>query len=197
MADRKDGGDGGMKTPHMMDWLEDPERLEKSVFLPGGGQAWDLGTTGKRRYVKTGEGKYVQWLEYHRLNPQIFTMAAALAKRLYRAHKGIGARQIMERFRWEMNERADRGSQPEFNLNNSHIPFYGRAFQYSGVVPVDLRMFKGMGGEPVWWAEYLLAEAEKVRNADPALSKQIEARGKAAMAASMRGTDEAPAFELP
>jgi hypothetical protein len=184
-------------TPNMVDFVDDPQRLEKQVWLPGGGMAFDIGQNGKRRYVQTGEGKYVKWLEYHRLNPEVFTMVAALARRMVRTNGGIGARQIMERFRWEMNDReVERGGDPEFKLNNSHIPFYGRALVYSGAVPYVPEMFSTMkAGEPGWWADFLgkLRGAE----ADAARRAGLEERWKQANFYRMRGADEAPPFELP
>lgn len=189
-----------MKTPHMIDWIESPERLERTVFLPGGSPAFDTDERGRRVYTHTGEGAYVRWLEYHRLNPDVFTMAAALAKRLYRANGGYSSRQIMERFRMEMADTVNRPSgQEEFKLNNAHIPFYGRLLAHAGLSPVfNPEGFKTMRkGEPVWWAEYLLTESVKYKQSDPKLYGTMQDMGKSAMAVSMRGTDEAPPVVLP
>lgn len=187
-------GPGKPFTPNMVDFLSDPARLEKQVWLPTGGPAFSVDENGKRTYAPTGEGKYARWLEYHRHNPEVFTMAAALARRMHRTHKGIGARQIMERFRWEMNERVDRPEgQEEFRLNNSHIPFYGRAMIVSGAVPYAPEMYSTMrAGEPGWWVDHLAA-----LYAQAPADKALGLRFKLANESRMRGTDEAPPFELP
>lgn len=69
----------------------------------------------------------IQKLEkYHEDNPHIydmfikFTMAA-----LYKGHKYIGAKMIIERIRWESMVEA---KNDKFKINNNIAPFYARLF---------------------------------------------------------------------
>lgn len=183
--------------PHMVDWMESDTRLEEMVWLPGGGPAFTVNEKGRRVYTRTGEGQYVQFLEYHRLNPDVFTLAAGMARRMYKAHKGIGARQIMERFRWELHYGEDRPEgQEAFRLNNGHIPFYGRLLLLNEVIPYSEEMFSTKRlGEPGWWCDYLsgLFDASEWKPERAG----IESRLRSANALRMRGTDEAPPAVLP
>jgi hypothetical protein len=175
------------KQTHMMEWIDDPARLEKTVWLPGGGDP---------RGTKTGEGEYVSWLRYHRMNPDVFTMAASLAQRMKRAHGSVGSRQIMERFRYELKYVVNRPEgEKDYKLNNAFIPFYGRLLVASNVVPFSLDMFSTKKkGEPGWWVDFLLQLAANVPDAERG---KILDRAKSANALRMRGTDEAPPVVMP
>lgn len=198
--------DGTMMQPDMVSWAESPTRLEEMVWLPTGALAFTMRKGGGRDYTRTGEGEYVRFLEYHRLNPEVFTMVASMAKRMRRAHGAIGARQIMERFRYELKWGVDRpAGQEDFKLNNSHIPFYGRLLIYTTVVPLDVEMFTTRKrGEPGWWVDFLRVAMETARadlqegdKAGAARVVTLKDRYDSAEAARMRGTDEAPAVVLP
>jgi len=64
--------------------------------------------------------------KYHAENPHIYNMFIKFTmSALYKGHKYIGAKMIIERIRWESLIEANND---KFKINNNMAPFYSRLF---------------------------------------------------------------------
>lgn len=70
-----------------------------------------------------------QFLEYHKKNPQVFTLFVQFAEELIGSGRKRGsAHAVMHRIRWHHD--VDAGDEDEFKINNNYAAWYSRLFEY-------------------------------------------------------------------
>lgn len=75
-----------------------------------------------------GRNNYVDFLDFHTKNPQVYLLFEKFALQLLNAgNEKLGAKMIMERIRWEISTG---GAKDEhgFKINNNYTAYYSREF---------------------------------------------------------------------
>lgn len=75
-----------------------------------------------------GKSNYVDFLDFHTKNPQVFLLFEKFAMQLIQAgHDKLGAKMIMERIRWEISTGGAK-DKDGFKINNNYTAYYSREF---------------------------------------------------------------------
>lgn len=75
-----------------------------------------------------GKSNYVDFLDFHTKNPQVYLLFERFALQLINAGKDkLGSKMIMERIRWEITTGGAK-DKDGFKINNNYTAYYSREF---------------------------------------------------------------------